>query len=297
MIVSGTIASRPLFDSMAFSLAIRRPRTLLGGVLGLYFVLLSFQARNAETGRSRIEEWTTVAIRPLVAGTSTLVELGRDATTGVVDLRAAAIENSRLRERLRDRELELARLRGLEGEVARLEALLSYRDTTAPAGVLARVVYTDTRGWFKSALIDRGTEAGLERGSAVLAAKGLVGRVVLATPGLSKIQLLVDSNASVGCLVERNRIQGVARGDGGTGLTIRYVPRIADVRVGDRIVTAGNDGIYPAGIEIGAVVHSAEGEGMFREIRLRPSVEFTTLEVLLALPPLRIDPVTRDYQP
>ncbi len=282
---------------MAATLPLRRPRVLLVSILTFYFALLSLQAKREGSEHTRIEEWTLAVVHPLAAGAGWVVSAVREAGTGIVDLRGAAIENSRLRETLRLRDLEIIRLRRLEAEVGRLESLLGYRSVSAPSGTLVRVLYTDTRGLFKSAIVDRGTEAGIGPGSAVLDARGVVGRVVLATPGMAKVQLIVDSNASVGCLVERNRLQGVARGDGGVGLSVQYIPRGGDVQAGDRILSAGNDGVYPPGVLLGTVVAATEGDGMFREIKVRPAVEFTSLETLLALPATEIPATLREYRP
>ena len=48
---------------------------------------------------------------------------------------------------------------------------------------------------------------------AVISPAGVVGRVILASPRASKVQLLVDRNAAAGAIVERSRAQGVVVGD------------------------------------------------------------------------------------
>lgn len=279
------------------ALSVDRSRILLGTLLVSWFLVLSLQAKREGSERSWLEETVLRVLEPTLLAGSRLADGARNVGTGLVDLRSAAVENRQLREQLRDRELEIIRLRHLEGEVRRLEELMAYRAAAAPEGMLARVVYADTRGWFKSVLLDRGSRDGAGDGSPVLDARGVVGRVVRASPGISKVQLLIDSNAAAGCLVERTRLQGVARGDGGAGMILHYVPRIGDVQVGDRVLTAGNDGIYPPGLLLGTVVSSEEGEEMFREIRIRPAVEFTSLEALLVLPPRPREPVPAEVTP
>jgi len=283
---------------MAAPLPLNRPRILLASILTAYFILLSLQAKSRENGnRSQLEGWTLVILRPLASGVSTLVENAREAGTGIVDLRGAAMENARLREDLRTRGMEINRLHQLQGEVERLESLLGYRSAAAPSGSLARVIYADTRGWFKSIIVDRGTESGITVGSPVLGSNGLVGRVVYSTADLSKVQLLIDSTASVGVLCERTRVQGVARGDGAAGMTLNYVPRGADIRAGDRILTAGNDGIYPPGTLVGVVLLAAEGDGSFREIKVRPAAALTSLESVLVLPAANLPADVREFRP
>ena len=64
---------------------------------------------------------------------------------------------------------------------------------------------------------------------------------------------------------------------------MNFVPVTADVKAGDTIVTSGVDGIYPKGFVIGKVEQVDNGNGIYKAIRLRPSVEFNTLEEVLVV--------------
>ena len=83
---------------------------------------------------------------------------------------------------------------------------------------------------------------------AVIAPAGVVGRVVVPSARAAKVQLLIDRNAAAGALVERSRAQGVVVGAGDDRLRMEYVSEVADVAVGDVVVTSGIDGIYPEGV-------------------------------------------------
>ena len=62
-----------------------------------------------------------------------------------------------------------------------------------------------------------------------------------------------------------------------------FVAATADVKVGDTIVTSGVDGIYPKGFVIGKVEQVDNGNGIYKVIRVRPSVEFNKLEEVLVV--------------
>ena len=148
---------------------------------------------------------------------------------------------------------------------------------------MAQAIMLDTSGRFKSVILDRGSNGGIQVNDAVVNANGLVGRVVLTTKDLAKVQLLTDSNASVGVLIERTRRQGVLRGDGASGAQLYDVPSLADVAVGDRVITAGIDGIYPKGIPVGIVGKAEKGQDLFKMILVRPLVDFGTIEEVIVL--------------
>jgi rod shape-determining protein MreC len=109
----------------------------------------------------------------------------------------------------------------------------------------------------------------------------------------SKVQLLIDRNASAGGLIERSRAQGVVIGNGSDRLRMEYVSSTADVQIGDLVVTSGIEGIYPKGFVVGQIESVERGAGMFSSIVIKPAVEFSSLEdVLVVLTPPATDAVS-----
>jgi len=107
--------------------------------------------------------------------------------------------------------------------------------------------------------------------------------VVLTTKELTKIQLITDRNCAVGALVERTRRQGILRGDGTSGAQLYDIASPADVQVGDQVLTAGIDGVFPKGIPIGTVVRADRGADLFKSITVRPAVDFGSIESVIVL--------------
>ena len=125
---------------------------------------------------------------------------------------------------------------------------------------------------------------------AVIAALGGVGRLIVPAVRSAKVQLLVDRNAAAGALIERSRAQGVVLGTGDERLRMDYVSEVADVAVGDIVVTSGIDGIYPKGFVIGKVDAVEKNGSAFKRISVRPAVDFLSLEEVLVIttpPPAR----------
>jgi rod shape-determining protein MreC len=118
---------------------------------------------------------------------------------------------------------------------------------------------------------------------AVLAPAGVVGRVVLPTPRAAKVQLIIDRNAAAAGLVERSRAQGVVIGTGTDQMRFEYIPGTADLKVGDRVVTSGMDGIYPKGFVIGQIESIQRSAGEFSNVLIRPAVNLSALETVLVV--------------
>jgi rod shape-determining protein MreC len=149
--------------------------------------------------------------------------------------------------------------------------------------VMAEPIMLDTSSRFKSIILDRGSNTGIEVNDAVVNANGLIGRVVLTTKDMAKVQLITDGNSSVGVLVDRTRRQGVLRGDGATAAQLFDIPSLSDVRPGDVVMTAGIDGIYPKGIPVGVVTKAEKGQDLFKTISVKPSVDFGSVEEVIVL--------------
>ena len=61
-------------------------------------------------------------------------------------------------------------------------------------------------------------------------------------------------------------------------LALQYIPLQADLVVGDEIVTAGIDGVYPRGVAVGTVTRADPGSELFYEVELTPAVDFATVD-------------------
>jgi rod shape-determining protein MreC len=251
-------------------------------VLG-QLVLMTRQAARQDPAASPLGRWTVRMVGPVagfVVGFLGVFDRAGDTWRTRSDLRR---DNERLRERLDAMERELLRREGIEEQVARLAEAVRYSRQTRRSLQVADVVYADHRSWLRSLLVRVGS-GGTEIGQPVLAPAGLVGRVVVAANPYAKVQLLTDRSSAVGVMVERTRRQGVLRGQGDEPLTLEYLPLSADVRIGDRIVTAGIDGTYPRGLPVGVVVSVGTGPQLFQRIEVRPRVDFGLLDTVYLLP-------------
>lgn len=255
----------------------RRTGWVLIVVLVGQLVFLAIQ--GARAGQTRLEALGLRLLGPMARGVASIPEGMSDAREGM-KLRGTLLEeNQRLRIEVEELRLRLLRLTDVEGEMLRLGAAVRY--PTPPAGRIRAVdiIYVDHASWLRTlVLYTGGVPARVNQ--PVLAPDGLVGRVVTVSGPYAKAQLITDHAASVGGMILRTRRQGVARGGGrgSGGLELDYVPLQADVRPGDRVLTAGIDGVYPRGIPLGTVVSVEQGGQLFHRIQLAPAVDFGTLD-------------------
>ncbi|HMM33118.1 MAG TPA: rod shape-determining protein MreC [Thermoanaerobaculia bacterium] len=148
----------------------------------------------------------------------------------------------------------------------------------------------DTAGPFQTALLDRGRADGVAPGGVVVGEEGLLGRVVSAGERGARVQLLSDRTAATGILLPRTGRVAVARGDGASGAAIQYVPAIADVAVGEEVVTSGTDGVYPRELRVGRIAAVRRpGASLFLELPVDLAADPSREPLVFVIPPVRPD--------
>jgi rod shape-determining protein MreC len=277
----------------------RRPTLLFIVVLSLLFVLMSFSSQTRYVGETRtlFERTVMTIFSPVPKFVNWLGGTVQDMHHGYIDMRRAVNENLELRRKVAGLTTENLKLRQSEGDLRRLRSLLAYAEQFDMQTSMAQTIMLDTAGRFKSIIIDQGSADGVQVNDVIANANGLIGRVVLTTKDLAKVQLVTDNNCSVGALIERTRRQGVVRGNGGSVVQMFDIPALADVQPGDRVLTAGIDGIYPRGIPIGVIARAEPGQSLFKTITVKPAVDFGTIEEVIVIHTKKIPPAVVRYAP
>jgi rod shape-determining protein MreC len=273
-----------------------RQRTgwLLTAVTVGHIVLISTQVQT-RPGVPVIEAIAFGVFAEVQRAVAAVLGGGTDTWQRYVALQRVDVENEQLRGQLARLNIELQRERAVAQQARGLQQLLDLQvqltlDTTG-----ATVIGAGASVEFRTMTINKGTGAGLRSDMAVIAPGGVVGRIIMPTARASKVQMLIDRNAAAGVIVERSRAQGIVIGTGTDRLTLEYLSGTADVKIGDRVVTSGIDGIYPKGFVIGQIESIQRGAGEFGAVIIRPAVDMSSLEeVLVVLTPPAIDLVEAD---
>lgn len=261
-----------------------RQRTgwLFTAVVLAQLVLISAQV-TTRTGVPMLEVAVFGAVAEIQRVATGVISGTSDRWQQYVLLQDVRGENERLRSEMGVLQLQLQQERALAQEARTLQALLDMKKATPLATISAAVIAGGASPDFRTLTIDKGTRQGILGDMAVVAPAGVVGRVVTPSVRAAKVQLLIDRNAAVAGLVERTRAQGLVVGTGENRLQMEYVPGTADIRVGDRVVTSGIDGIYPKGFLIGQIESIQRGAGDYTKVVVRPAVELSALEAVLVV--------------
>jgi rod shape-determining protein MreC len=141
----------------------------------------------------------------------------------------------------------------LASENAQLRDLLRVAPEPATSYVTARVIANSGGAYARSVIVNAGRENGVVRGEAAVTGEGLVGRVSEVGSRAARILLITDLNSRVPVIVEGSRQRAVLAGDNSEHPSLRYLEAGAAIRIGDRIVTSGQGGVFPPGLPVGVV--------------------------------------------
>jgi rod shape-determining protein MreC len=208
-----------------------------------------------------------IASRPLAA-LEDLADRARALIAAYRDNARLAEENERL---LRWRQAALA----LASENTELRGLLKLAPVPAASFVTARVIANSGGAYVRSLLVRAGSEDGVARGQAAITGEGLVGRVAEVGSRAARVLLITDLNSRIPVIVEGPHQRAVMTGDNSDRPSLRYIDAVSGIKIGDRVVTSGEGGVFPPGLPVG-VIASLDGEAP----RVEPYVELSQVEYL-----------------
>ena len=198
------------------------------------------------------------------------------------DLRSVRRENDTLRQQVGELEQRVQQLVEMGLANQRLQRLLDLQAQIEAPTVAARIVGRSPGLWADRLVLDKGTQNGMRKDSAVLMPAGIVGRIVFTTAHTARVMLASDPSSGIDAFVQRTRERGIVVGTGNGRARLKYVPKGADVRVGDVLLASGQEGIFPKGHPLGSVFRiGTMGGEMFEDVEVRLNVEFAKLEEVL----------------
>lgn len=163
-------------------------------------------------------------------------------------------ENKQLRNEVLNQAVALQQLNALTLENANLRDLLQANKALTETSSLGEIVHVGRDLFTKKVIVNRGSTHGIVAGAAVVDAAGIIGQITRTYPSTSEVTLITDKSLAIPIQIERNGLRAIAFGHGRDNtLDLPYLPANVDIRHGDKLVTSGIDGVYPAGLAVATV--------------------------------------------
>lgn len=150
------------------------------------------------------------------------------------------------------------------------------------------VVMADSGSPFRqSVLLNVGARDGIVDGWATMDGLGLVGRISGVGQSTARVILLTDASSRVPVTIQPSGQKAMLVGDNSAAPPLEFIESPEQIRPGDRVISSGDGGVFPAGILVGQVAMSTD-----RRFRVLLAADYDRLDFLRVLrshPSERID--------
>ncbi len=241
-----------------------------------------------------VREVSAKITNPLQYGVYKFSQNLREELDFISNLRRLRAENLNLSGEVLELESQLSAHKELKQENRLLREQLGSppagrqvgEDSTSQELILAQIIGRTARGGEAVVIINRGSDAGVREGAAVVFKNFLLGEVFLAELERAEVRLLTDPHFSAAALDQDSpdRARGLVSGQYGTTIVLQKVLPTESLVVGDTIITSGEDGKFNKGLVLGTVkrILGQEAE-VFKGAELDLPVDIGDLEEVFVI--------------
>jgi rod shape-determining protein MreC len=212
--------------------------------------------------------------------------------TAIRELSELKVKYADLTKKLEDYEILQRSNADIKVENERLKELLGYTQQISTKNIPAEIIGHDPENLYSGITINRGAINGIRKNMPVISYLdgniGLVGKIVQVGRSTSLIMPLYDYDCFVSARLDVSRYEGLinGQGDSDSPLVMKYVKKRArdEIHIGDKIVTSGENNLYPKNIPI-ALVKGFRGLDYETSLELdvEPIIDFSRLENVFVL--------------
>ena len=163
----------------------------------------------------------------------------------------------------------------LEQENARLLDLNKVKLNPKLNYISGKILVDSGNIFRQSAIINLGSLDGIVEGWAAMDGLGLVGRISGVGKKTSRVLFLTDTSSNVPVLIKPSNQRAILSGDNSIQPNLLFIENNKQIQPGDRILTSGDGGVFPANLLIGQV-----SLNNLNQFKAQLSANFSGLEYL-----------------
>jgi rod shape-determining protein MreC len=243
-------------------------------VLAAIFLLWRIDSPRVEQFRAKVTDAVVPNLDWAMAPVTGTVNLLRDFQS----YQRLSDQNQELRSELRRMQTWKEAALQLEQENARLLDLNNVRLDPRLTYVTGVVLADSGSPFRQSVLLNVGARDGVVEGWATMDGIGLVGRISGVGENTARVILLTDSSSRIPAVIQPSGQRAIIAGDNSAAPPIDFLENPELVRAGDRVISSGDGGVFPAGQLIGQIAVDPGGR-----LRVRLAADFERLEFLRVL--------------
>lgn len=251
----------------------------------IFAIIISCAIISVQRGSDRNISGLEIAAQETVSPLASLLRAPLNVVEGyfsdVGERRSAFADNQLLKQEIATLREKQARYDNLAAKVARYESILGVdTETEIPLRKIAARAVGETDGPFvRSLLLNVGSGDGVTVGNPVMSINGLVGHVINRGPNTTRVLRVSDLNSRIAVASARSGATAIMAGDNSSFPKLSFINQPENWSLGDRVITSGDDGFLPRGLQVGDVTQGKEGE-----LRVRLSTQSAPLDWVWVLP-------------
>jgi rod shape-determining protein MreC len=211
---------------------------------------------------------------------------------GLSKLWAGFTELSEVREELKKTQIKLQKYESATEELSeirlensRLRGLLGMKKRLDYDSIPATIISKDPDNWFRTTIINKGSDDGVKQNMPVVAYQGgvkaVVGKIIEVRKSISRISPIISPDLKIGVKLQESRFPGLLYGYSGNSNLCKmdYISRAAYVKFGDVVITSGQGGIFPPGLPVGKVIKAVTLEASaYQRAIVQPIIDYDLVE-------------------
>jgi rod shape-determining protein MreC len=275
---------------------IRRRRAVLAVFIALSIVILTAYFGESRGGAFHtLQRGAQETFAPIETGATSALKPFRDFFGWAGDTIDAKDQNGELKDEVERLRTDLAEAQTSLRDANQLKAIRNLHQEnyfpTSTRPVTARVIAKSPTVWYSSVKIDKGSNDGVRVNQPVIAAGGLVGKVISATGGTAEVRLITDGESGVSAQVFPQGVTGIVRPQVGNPNDLLLENVESGRRVTERtlVITSGftslkGESLFPRGIPIGRVTEVDFDElETYQRVHVKPFADLRRVDVVQVL--------------
>ena len=231
-------------------------------------------------------------IQPIEAGVvssmSALFSKGMSIKTALLSFQSNFDTGSEMYEKLqselRTAQREYSSCKQLEAENALLRKALDFKRQTPFRSKPAHSIGTSVDRGSHMLILDKGSDDGVIKGSAVVADDGVfVGTLSVVQPRISFLLLPNDDRSSILISIFKNghELSGIAHGTFRIGIRIEKMQQGIELESGDTVVTSALNADIPPGLLLGTIREvTSSAHDVFQTATVDPAIVYETVRIV-----------------
>ena len=256
-------------------------------------VLLIILSAGSQTANGILRGGFNVVLMPLQKGFNAVGGGVYGQAENLMKLHSLESRNASLESQVAELTEQNTRYQQQVQELAQLQKLVNMKEQYPDYQTIgAHIIGKNSDNWYRTILVDRGSDDGIKVNMNVIADGGLVGIVTSVSRTTSTISTIINDNRNVGAMALKSQDPCIVTGDISLyekgRLQLSRIDKDDDIEDDDKIVTANTSDLYLPGILIGyAADLKVDANNLTKSGQLIPVVDFSHLDSVLIITTLK----------